>query len=164
MRRNDRAIQDPERMETILKTCLCCRIGLNDGNEVYIVPVSYGFEKQDNRYVLYFHGAKAGRKYTLAQSAPFVGFEMDNGYQAQGALPNQALIPGRILAGGFSWQHLVPIVHFKAHERGRAPCAWWKTKRKSVTLSPVLWRTRPARWTGTFPPPCWLPRLCFGWM
>lgn len=81
MRRNDRAIQDPERMETILKTCLCCRIGLNDGNEVYIVPVSYGFEKQDNRYVLYFHGAKAGRKYTLAQSAPFVGFEMDNGYQ-----------------------------------------------------------------------------------
>ena len=59
MRRNDRAIQDPERMETILKTCLCCRIGLNDGNEVYIVPVSYGFEKQDNRYVLYFHGAKA---------------------------------------------------------------------------------------------------------
>ena len=83
MRRNDRAIQDPERIETILKTCLCCRIGFFDGNEVYIVPVSFGFEKQKNSYVLYFHGAKAGRKYILSQSAPLVGFEMDTGYQVQ---------------------------------------------------------------------------------
>ena len=36
-------------------------IGFFDGDEVYIVPLSFGFEEKEGRYTFYMHGAKAGR-------------------------------------------------------------------------------------------------------
>ena len=81
MRRKDREVTDPAKIQEIIDHCTCCRIGFNADGEVYIVPVSFGYEKQDDAYTLYFHGAKAGRKFELAQTRPSVGFEMDTNYQ-----------------------------------------------------------------------------------
>ena len=80
MRRKDREITDPAKIADILSRCTCCRIGFHDGGEVYIVPLNFGYEARENRYVFYFHGARAGRKIDLIQSNPHVGFEMDTEY------------------------------------------------------------------------------------
>lgn len=80
MRRKDREITDPEKIEDIIKRCTCCRIGFNDDSEVYIVPLSFGYELKDAKYTFYFHGASEGRKIDLIQTRPEAGFEMDTNY------------------------------------------------------------------------------------
>ncbi len=80
MRRKDREVTDPAKIQDIMERCTCCRVGFNDEGEVYIVPLNFGYTKTDDKYTLYFHGAAAGRKYDLAQSKPNVGFEMDTNY------------------------------------------------------------------------------------
>ncbi|MCH5324920.1 MAG: pyridoxamine 5'-phosphate oxidase family protein [Eubacterium sp.] len=77
MRRKDREVTDPSKIEDIISRCTCCRIGFNDGGEVYIVPLNFGYTAKDNTYTFYFHGAKEGRKAELINSSPHVGFEMD---------------------------------------------------------------------------------------
>lgn len=80
MRRKDREVTDPVKIQDIMQRCDCCRIGFNDNGEVYIVPLNFGYTKADGKYTLYFHGAGAGRKFELAQANPAVGFEMDTNY------------------------------------------------------------------------------------
>lgn len=81
MRRKDREITDINRMLEILRRCDCCRLGFQDGDGVYIVPLSFGFLAQDGNVCLYFHGAPEGRKIDLVRSRPHVGFELDTGHQ-----------------------------------------------------------------------------------
>ena len=40
MRRKDREVTDFSKMIDILKSCDCCRLGLVDGNEAYIVSMN----------------------------------------------------------------------------------------------------------------------------
>lgn len=77
MRRKDREVTDPMKIEDVISRCSCCRIGFYDEGEVYIVPLSFGYEKRESGYIFYFHGAKAGRKVDLIHKNPKVGFEMD---------------------------------------------------------------------------------------
>ena len=55
MRRTDREITDFHEMMEILKSCDCCRIGLLDGQEAYIVPMNFGYEECGEHLTLYFH-------------------------------------------------------------------------------------------------------------
>lgn len=80
MRRSDREITDLPSITGIINNCSCCRIGFNDGGEVYIVPLNFGFEICGDTYILYFHSAKEGRKINLIAENPNVGFEMDTNY------------------------------------------------------------------------------------
>ena len=80
MRRADREIRDPAKILDVLDRCSCCRLGFDDRGEVYIVPLSFGYEVTGNTCTLYFHGAKEGRKAGLIQKSPTVGFELDTGY------------------------------------------------------------------------------------
>ena len=80
MRRNDREITDSRAIELFISNQQIMRIGFCDGGEVYIVPVNFGYKIENGKYTFYFHGASAGRKYTLAQSKPRVGFELDGEY------------------------------------------------------------------------------------
>lgn len=80
MIRKDKEVTDPQKIEDVIRRCSCCRIGFYEDGEVYIVPLSFGYEKKDDTYILYFHGAKKGRKMDLAQKNPQVGFEMDTNY------------------------------------------------------------------------------------
>ena len=77
MRRKDREVTDPAKIAEIISRCTCCRVGFCDSGEVYIVPLSFGYEIKDGGCTLYFHGAKEGRKIDLIRKNPEVGFEMD---------------------------------------------------------------------------------------
>jgi len=68
-----REITDIDEIEEIIRKAICCRIGLVDNDEPYIVPVCFGYE----RSALYFHGALAGRKVELIRKNSKVCFEID---------------------------------------------------------------------------------------
>lgn len=85
MRRKDREILDRNNIINIIAKCTHCRVGFNDGGEVYILPINFGEVIDGEKTTLYFHGAAEGRKYDLAKGSPRVGFEMDCGYELQTA-------------------------------------------------------------------------------
>lgn len=80
MRRRDREIQEEETMLEIMKNCDCCRLGLMDGQQAYIVPMNFGFAKENGRLSLYFHCAAEGKKLELLKTQTCVSFEMDSGH------------------------------------------------------------------------------------
>jgi len=73
MRRKDREITDLGEIEDIIEKAIVCRIGLAEGNEPYVVPVCFGYE----RGALYFHGAGVGRKIDMLKKNNRVCFEID---------------------------------------------------------------------------------------
>ena len=79
MRRRDREITDKIAIEEFIAKEQILRIAFYDEGDIYIVPVNYGC-LYDDKYLFYFHGAKAGRKYELAKKNPMVGFEIDGNY------------------------------------------------------------------------------------
>lgn len=81
MRRKDREITDPEQIEHLLARAQILRVAFCDGKKApYLVPVNYGYICREGSYSLYFHGARAGRKYELSKASPGVGFELDADY------------------------------------------------------------------------------------
>ncbi|MBE6883018.1 MAG: pyridoxamine 5'-phosphate oxidase family protein [Ruminococcaceae bacterium] len=80
MRRSDREVTDPSKIREIIDRCVCCRIGFYDEGDIYILPLNFGYERKQGGYTFYFHGAKEGRKITLIEKSPHVGFEMDANY------------------------------------------------------------------------------------
>ena len=77
MRRRDRERTDRAKMLEIVAECDCCRLGLVDNGEAYIVPMNFGFEDAGSALTLYFHCAAEGRKLDLIGSGADVSFEMD---------------------------------------------------------------------------------------
>ena len=73
MRRKDRAIEDKELMESIVKRAIICRLGLSENNVPYIVPLTFGYKNN----FLYFHSAKEGRKIDMIKKNNTVCFEID---------------------------------------------------------------------------------------
>lgn len=85
MRREDKQVLNEERIEQIIKSCDCCRLGFVDENKVYIVPLSFGYIRKDGKYIFYFHGADEGRKIDLIRKNHYAGFEMDINYRIKPA-------------------------------------------------------------------------------
>ncbi len=81
MRRSDREITDKNEIRNFIDKEQVLRVSFNDNGDIYIVPVSYGYLCENDKYIFYFHGAKAGRKYELSKSEPNVGFEIDGKYE-----------------------------------------------------------------------------------
>lgn len=81
MRRKDREVTDSKRIDEIISTCHCCRLGFYDDGEVYIVPLSFGYIKKNGGRTFYFHGAKEGRKIDLIAKTHSAGFELDTNYK-----------------------------------------------------------------------------------
>lgn len=81
MRRKEREITEPSEVLEVLASSKIMRVGFNDNGRIYIVPVNFGFEYENGKLVLYFHGARDGRKFSLIQKGGNAGFEMDFGYQ-----------------------------------------------------------------------------------
>lgn len=81
MRRKDREVNAPEEIQRIFDTCKVCRLGLQDEGGVYVVPMNFGYCVENGRYILYFHGAKEGKKIDLIQKNMQVGIEMDCGHE-----------------------------------------------------------------------------------
>ncbi|WP_298971843.1 pyridoxamine 5'-phosphate oxidase family protein [uncultured Fusobacterium sp.] len=83
MRRKDREVLDETKIDEFIKNCDCCRIGFYDkeNDEVYIVPLNFGYSNIDNKRVFYFHSAKEGRKINLISKTNIVSFEMDSNHE-----------------------------------------------------------------------------------
>ncbi len=81
MRRKDREITDIVEIYKVIDESICCRIGFYDGNQIYIVPMNFGYCTIDNITTLYFHSAKEGRKISLIEKNKKVGFEIDTDYK-----------------------------------------------------------------------------------
>jgi len=77
MRRKDRQVTDPQKIETIFQNAECCRLGFVDDGAAYIVPLSFGFVKENNAYTLYFHGAPKGKKIDLITKTGEASFEIE---------------------------------------------------------------------------------------
>lgn len=77
MRRKDREVTDKNRIDEIIDACAVCRLAFATGTEPYIVPLSFGLEKDGEKRILYFHCAKQGRKIELAEKIGTASFEMD---------------------------------------------------------------------------------------
>jgi uncharacterized protein len=73
MRRKDKEIDDPAVIESILRRSVVCRLAMADGNQPYVVPLSFGFRDR----ALYFHSARQGRKVDILKRNPRVCFEFD---------------------------------------------------------------------------------------
>ena len=78
MRRKDRHITQADRILSIIDGCSVCRIAMQDGEGLYIVPLSFGYEYSGvDNIKLYFHSANEGRKLRAITARPDVAFEMD---------------------------------------------------------------------------------------
>ena len=79
MNRREREVRTQEELFEILDQCTLCRLAMHDENdEIYIVPINYGYEILDDDGIrLWFHGASVGKKLSLLEKNPNVGFEMD---------------------------------------------------------------------------------------
>lgn len=77
MRRKDRQVTDINELKNIIDACKVCRIGMVDGQGIYIVPVNFGYEFVDEKLRIYFHCAKEGRKLSAIAANPSVCVEMD---------------------------------------------------------------------------------------
>lgn len=90
MRRKDREVCRREDLLAMISQCKVCRLGLWDGEEVYIVPLNFGYEERDGALHLFFHCAREGRKLDILRNNPKAAFEMDgNHLLVEGNIPCQ---------------------------------------------------------------------------
>ena len=75
VRKNDKAIIDPEGMEEILRKGLVCHLAMVDQGKPYLVSMNYGFLGRS----LYLHSAREGRKIEILRKNPEVCFQVVNG-------------------------------------------------------------------------------------
>jgi nitroimidazol reductase NimA-like FMN-containing flavoprotein (pyridoxamine 5'-phosphate oxidase superfamily) len=81
MRKSEREVTNREELASILATCDVCRLGLIDDETPYIVPMNFGYDYEQGRLTLYFHGACEGRKIDIIAKNPRACFEMDCSHQ-----------------------------------------------------------------------------------
>jgi len=77
MRRTDREIKNELEIIEIIEKCDVCRLAFSENNVPYIVPMNYGYEYENGKLTLYFHGAKEGKKHDIMKKNPTACFEMD---------------------------------------------------------------------------------------
>lgn len=77
MRRKDREVKDFEVIREIIDECDTIRLGFQDGEYPYIVPLSFGYELEGKQIYFYVHGALAGKKADLMRQNKKCSFEMD---------------------------------------------------------------------------------------
>ncbi len=84
MRKKEREVTDLNEIRDILENNDICRVAFKDNDGIYIVPLSYGYSLDNDNLVLYFHGAKEGRKTFAFENELEIGFEIDEKNQLKG--------------------------------------------------------------------------------
>ena len=81
MRLHKREVREPEAIKEILEECDVVRIGAQDEEGMFIIPVNYGYNfsvsGEAMKLVLFIHGAGEGRKADAFAADPAVAVEMD---------------------------------------------------------------------------------------
>ena len=81
MRRTDREITDHEEILAILTRGKVCHLALIDGNEPYVVALSYGVDPDGEMPVFYFHCAREGKKIDCIRANPSGCLVIDIGHE-----------------------------------------------------------------------------------
>ena len=81
MRRKDREILDVEDIINIIDKSDICRLAMVDGSKPYVVPMNFGYEYDGDTLILYFHGAREGKKIDILQKNSNVCFEIDTSHE-----------------------------------------------------------------------------------
>ena len=68
MTRRERQVTDMNEIIRILDTAKVLHLGLVDGDEPYVVPMNYGYIMENEKLIIYLHGAPRGRKIDLIRS------------------------------------------------------------------------------------------------
>ena len=76
MRRSDREIKDLALIEEIIRRAQICHLGLCDGDQPYVIPMSFGYEGN----ALYFHCATEGRKMDILRRNNKACFQVEADY------------------------------------------------------------------------------------
>ena len=79
MRRKDKEVVGIDNIMDIVKKCEVCRIAFFDKDYPYVIPLNFGYEfnPENKELNLFFHGANQGKKLSVIENNPKVGFEMD---------------------------------------------------------------------------------------
>lgn len=78
MRRQNRQVTDMAEIQAILDEIKVARLGMFDGEQVYVVPLNHGYEMGEGEtIVFYLHCAKVGRKVDILKKNPNVCIELD---------------------------------------------------------------------------------------
>ena len=80
MRRAEREVTELNQLEEILRECQVVRIGAQDQEGLFVVPVNFGYRLEGRELTLYFHSAREGRKAAAFRTGGRVAFEMDCGH------------------------------------------------------------------------------------
>lgn len=82
MNRKDREVTDLQEIIEIINSCDTLRLGIHNGEYPYVLPLSFGFEAVDDKFIFYTHSAMKGLKLDLIKANPQVCVEIDgmNGY------------------------------------------------------------------------------------
>ncbi len=73
MRKKERQITDRRHIDSIIRRCRVCRMGMADGGQPYIVPFCFGYDGHS----VYFHMANEGRKIDCLRKNNQVCIEFD---------------------------------------------------------------------------------------
>ena len=73
MRRHDKEISTRREIDEIIRAALLCRIAFANGDEPYVVPISFGYDGT----ALFIHTAKRGRKIEFIENNSRVCFELE---------------------------------------------------------------------------------------
>ena len=76
MRRSERAVTDPVEIAGILERATVAHLAFLEDGRPAIVPMSFGFSREAERFVFYFHGSGEGRKCTCWRRDPRVALEV----------------------------------------------------------------------------------------
>ena len=77
MTKRERQITDEKQIMQILDGGKVLHLGLAVNNEPYVVPMNYGYTREDGKLVLYLHSAVRGKKLDMIRANSRVFFEID---------------------------------------------------------------------------------------
>ena len=76
MTKRERQITDEGQIQAILDAGKVLHLGLAVDNEPYVVPMNYGYTKEDGKLVMYLHSAVRGKKLDMIRANSRVFFEI----------------------------------------------------------------------------------------
>ncbi len=77
MRRKDREVTDIHEIFKMIDNCPVIHIAMTDNGKPYVVALNFGYERQGDDLILYFHSAYEGRKIDILKKNPEVYFQME---------------------------------------------------------------------------------------
>ncbi len=82
MNRRDLEITKQEDFRYVLEHCHSINVGMHDGEDIYILPMNYGYVlEEDKKLTFYIHSGKRGKKLELLRANGRISFEMDCDHQ-----------------------------------------------------------------------------------